>query len=213
MALTDRGRRTGLEAPEVNGEMRNDQLGAHARPELLIIAERRELVAGSFVCWLNTFCPDFEVMIVTDLERSLEPDTLRRAAAVILSPGAPIASDDWLERHIHWLRSKRAELPVALIVDDRESGAAEALSARFVLQGYIPTSSRMEVAAAAVRLLVAGGSYFPRIGPADQDPREVKPDHSRMPPDPAAPKKLTSRERAVLDLLSRGMPNKTIAIR
>ena len=81
------------------------------------------------------------------------------------------------------------------------------------LQGYIPVSSNLEVAAAAVRLVLAGGSYFPR--PQNVEPRhgEVLPSYQHPAVDPARIAELTSRERAVLGLLASGMPNKVIAHR
>ena len=47
-------------------------------------------------------------------------------------------------------------------METEQRRAAANLTGELYLQGYIPLSSNLEVAAAAVRLVVAGGNYFPR---------------------------------------------------
>ena len=87
--------------------------------------------------------------------------------------------------------------PLVLIVEAEYVRAAANLAAELDLQGYIPVSSNLEVAAAAVRLVLAGGSYFPR--PQNVEPRhgEVLPSYQHPAVDPARIAELTSRERAV----------------
>ncbi len=150
-------------------------------------------------------------MVVSDIAVSLHEDALRRAAAVLITAHAPMQSGPWLERQVEWLRSRNGELPIMVTVDGNELATAEVLIARLGLQGYLPLSSSVDVAAAAIRLIVAGGAYFPRIrssaGDAaapillDRAPAAAEPDIAIF----------TPRERAVLELLGRGLPNKLIA--
>ncbi len=150
-------------------------------------------------------------MVVSDMEASMPEDVLRRAAAALITAHAPMQSGSWLERQIERLRAQSDELPVMVTVDGNELAGAEALVARLGLQGYLPLSSSVDVAAAAIRLVIAGGSYFPRIrnGAAnaampillDRAPAMAEPDLTIF----------TPRERAVLELLGRGLPNKLIA--
>jgi DNA-binding NarL/FixJ family response regulator len=79
------------------------------------------------------------------------------------------------------------------------------------LQGYLPLSSSVDVAAAAIRLVVAEGSYFLR--PRNGDPDAAAPILLDRAPVAVAPDMatFTLRERAVLELLGRGLPNKIIA--
>ncbi len=88
---------------------------------------------------------------------------------------------------------------------------ATALATQWGLQGCLPLSSTIDFAAAAIRLIVAGGTYLPHA-------RSVIKDTTSLIPRERVPKKaesesavLTPREQAVLDLLERGLPNKAIA--
>ena len=186
-------------------------------PRLLIGVERRAFFQGCLSLWFGGFCPDFEGLVVDDLRNSASATVLSQAATMIIGI-APVSADDgWLEEQINWLRSRHPKMPILAIVDDADQAATEKLVRRFGIQGYIPASTNLEVAAAAARLIVAGGSYFPRV-------TEREPVLSPTPPMastnivvasryPDAEDKLTPRETAVLELLSRGTPNKLIAYR
>ena len=171
------------------------------QPNLLIVVERRDFVRGCVTCWLDNACGEFETLAVAAVETSLDDETLAQAAAVVIGIDASEQADNWLGRQIAWLRAKCPDLPVIMIVELDETNAAEALAGRLAVQGYIPTSSSMKVAAAALRLVVAGGRYFP-----------TNPGHGSSPAltslsptvGGAHFAKLTPREEEVLSVLGRG---------
>ena len=81
--------------------------------------------------------------------------------------------------------------------------------------GYIPKSSVAEIMVSAIRLVLAGGQYLPPLllstvpnnGSASANP----PQTGRLPALSRAAKKLTARQREVVDLLAQGFTNKMIA--
>lgn len=74
--------------------------------------------------------------------------------------------------------------------------------------GYVPKSAPRQVLIDAIRLVMTGGTYLPAAAViALRDRRAGVP----AIPDDSGPRKLTSRQRRVLSLLSQGMSNKHIA--
>jgi DNA-binding NarL/FixJ family response regulator len=183
------------------------------RPGLLIIVERRAFVRGCLTCWLNEYLKDLETTAAVDVEVSPQPDALARAAAAIIGAGTLEHGDRWLHRQVAWLRARQPDLPIMVIVESDEIGIAAELGMQLDLQGYIPAFSSLEVAAAAVRLVVAGGSYFPRPRDLESRPEDMLPGRIYQTPDLAKLPDLTSREWAVVSLLGSGMSNKVIADR
>ena len=178
---------------------------------MLVVIEQRDFIQGCLRYWLDAFCQEFEVVVVSDIELAPHADMLRRAVAVLIGTSGPLNADAWLERQIACLRAKRDDLPAVVIAEASYLPDAKPAAERLNLHGYIPTSSSMELAAAALRLVVAGGSYFPRVPDEGRAPPPPVIKKMAAPDLPAASIRLTPRERAVLDLLGRGTPNKIIA--
>jgi DNA-binding NarL/FixJ family response regulator len=135
---------------------------AKTHPGLLIVTEQREFLRECLTSWLGKHYQELETTAVSNVEVYLQPDTLVRAVAAVIGAKTLEQSDKWLYLQIAWLRGQRPGLPIVLTIPEDEISAAAQLSARLDLQGYIPTSTSLEVATAAIRLVVAGGSYFPR---------------------------------------------------
>lgn len=213
------GARPGPHAPRADHDLAAFPARRHGdadggRGQLVIGVERRAFFQGCLSLWLSQFCGEFAGSVVDDLRTEAGTMMLAQAAAVIIGVGPPAANASWVEQQVAWLRGRRPDVPIAAIVDDAQQEAAEALVERLGLQGYIPASTSVNVAAAAVRLIVAGGLYLPRVLQRAPTPRLAAPVQG----DPSFHvalniHKLTPREAAVLELLGRGTPNKIIAYR
>ena len=83
------------------------------------------------------------------------------ATIAILSVPSLATGRSWLEKQMALLRAHSANIPVVIIMDDDEEARRPGLLASLSVQGYIPTSSNLDVALAALRLVIAGGCYFP----------------------------------------------------
>jgi DNA-binding NarL/FixJ family response regulator len=179
----------------------------------LIVVERREFVRGCLTCWLAKYRGEIEAAVsVADVETGVAPDVLTHTAAAIIGM-EPSGRLDWVHRQVAWLRAKMPGVPVILIAGTEQTKAARDLAIELDLQGYIPVYSSLELAAAAVQLVAAGGSYFPRPQDAEPRPKDLPPGQEYPLDELARLSELTSRERVVLNLLSSGMPNKVIAHR
>jgi len=181
-----------------------------AHRKLAIVLHPRELIHGFLSFWLRALDENLEVVSAPDVETSIIADTIGRASTIILGVSATIQFEAWLRRQLAFLRATRPEVPIVAIGDEDDTHTAAAKYDGMNLRGLIPTSSSMEVAAAALNLVAAGGTYIP---PAWEDFRRTS---LLLPICPAFEQSvpatlLTPRERAVLKLLQCGLPNKIIA--
>lgn len=183
------------------------------QPTLLIVVDRREFVLRCMSSWLSTFRREFEVTSVLDAEKSLRPGEVMRAGAVIIGVSAPSLPNPWLEQQVTWLFDKRSDVPIVAITDAGQAEAADTFAADLNLRGYISTSSKIDVAAAALRLVLAGGTYLPRQREPEPLPVEVPLEQILRENATELLRTLTPRERGVLEFLQRGMANKAIAYR
>jgi DNA-binding NarL/FixJ family response regulator len=131
------------------------------------------------------------------------------------------------------VRRQLPEGPFMLLTQLHESTITDAMiseASRFGVRGCIPGSASVEIALAALRLVIAGGTYFPRSVVMDS---EELPDWTLISPErtvvtqsaitmngvPAqvsdSPQRscvaFTERERQVVANLQRGLSNKIIA--
>lgn len=188
--------------------------GRMADAGMLVAVSQREFARGCRSRWLRDLCPEFESRVVGNIEELQKDERLARADAVILDASTPVQSMQWLEAQAAWLHAHRPDVPVIAILEATELASVEPLMRRLAVQGYIPTSNSLEVAAAALRLVVAGGTYFPRIWQSAQPmaaPERRYAAPATLAADALGPGALTPRERAVLGLLEHGTPNKIIA--
>jgi DNA-binding NarL/FixJ family response regulator len=197
--------------PPVDSDLDRSQMLTAA--DLLIVIERRDFVRGCLTCWLGNLCAEFATLPVADVETSLEAGALGRAAAALVGMDAGEHAAAWSIRQVGWLRAKSPNLPIIVIVETDDTRATEALASRLNVQGYIPTSSNVSVATAALRLVLAGGRYFPALRDHDPQPAMRPTDPACLATRRGSLAKLTPREAAVLGVLGSGAPNKIIAYR
>lgn len=184
------------------------------QPVLLIVVDRREFALRCMSAWLSGFRREFAVTSVLDVDKSLRPNEIARARAVIIGAAAPSLPNPWLEKQVAWLFARRADIPIVAITDAGEADEGGTFAAALNLRGHISTSTSTDVAAAALRLVVAGGTYLPHQ-PKMQIGQGAPPVRLEIPEEKSLDllRTLTPRERGVLELLERGMANKMIAYR
>jgi len=106
----------------------------------------------------------------------------------------------WIEQ----LHRKHPAVPLIVLTGDERAGLAEELIAAGVA-GFIPKSDSATVVLHAVQLVLSGGTYAPlRLFACTERKESVGPCTANQ-------VALTERQRDVLALLARGLPNKLIA--
>ena len=179
--------------------------------KLVLVIDSRELARACLVFWLDGLGKEFEAAGAADIRPLLNSEQLTQASAIIFSMGAGSAGEAWLAQQVDCLRKQRNEVPVIAVLDGDGEGRGQALVTRLSLQGCIPTSSTPEIARAALRLVLVGGSYLP-------PPTQYRHQDEAASCEPelraqGAVPKLTPREVRVLELLMHGTANKIIAYR
>ncbi|MDX6750054.1 response regulator transcription factor [Geminicoccaceae bacterium 1502E] len=150
-----------------------------------------------------------------------EQDGERRAngyALVLLNTGSITLRDPAAERLIEDVRSSHREAHL-VVLSDRDDPRDVVAAFRCGARGYLPTSLEPEVAIGALKLVLAGGEFYPPTALAGASHEEAGAGRA-----PAAPgtdwhddwqaselPPLTPRQSEVLDLLRQGKSNKHIA--
>jgi DNA-binding NarL/FixJ family response regulator len=182
----------------------------------ILVVDRRPFVRGCLASWLGSFGEEFQTLAVADIETVMNNDALKQAAAVLFGFDGAETADQWLSSQIEWLRERCPDVPIALLLeatDVSKSRAVASVVSRLAVQGYIPTSTSLEVAVAVLRLVMAGGHYFPRLSHSAGSPELVSIGRTQPIVPDRGVEKLTPREEAVLSILATGAPNKIIAYR
>ncbi len=204
------------ERTEVASGTQTANSGPMPHTGVLIVVERRDFLRGCLSIWLGQSCNEFQPVAVAEVEAGPADGQLGQAAAVLIGVSRAGWSDHWLGSQVERLREKCPKVPIALLVDApdmHEARAAETSARQLGVQGCITTSTSPTVAVAALRLVAAGGCYFPTFPPLSQSPEAVSLGATRPIAVGERFEKLTPREQAVLSVLAVGAQNKIIAYR
>lgn len=141
-------------------------------------------------------------------------------------------TDERVLAHLAHIHQLRPETSIMLLTQLDEASITDAIVsevARLGVKGYTASTAPVEVVLAAIRLIVAGGAYYPRSMVIDDGNHANSAAYSCRTisalPLPAAKSEVdesitmtrepaiafTGRERQVLATLQRGLPNKIIA--
>jgi len=179
--------------------------GQHQQ-SLIVIIDKRALERECLARGLVEHNPTLRVTAVGSLDefQSLPSDI--EASVILVTLGARKVSDQAVRLELSRFISEVGTVPVVVVADPDEP--AEILAAlESGAQGYIPTNVKMRVAAEALALVRAGGTFVPAssvlalrdaIHATARGPRTL----SGM---------FTTREAAVVEALRKGKANKIIA--
>lgn len=180
--------------------------------DLLIIVDERDFVRGCLTCWLDKYCSEFTTLPVADVMQFRDGAVPRRTAAALVGVGPAEEPNEWLRRQVEWFRTTHPELPILMIIGAEDEREVRALAVRLGVHGYISANTMStKLAAAVLRLVIAGGRYLPSTGDSDQPQVATDNGRKRETAGGGVLASLTPREEAVLNALSCGAQNKSIA--
>lgn len=173
----------------------------------VIVADSRSFMRGCLICWLNKFGRGFQSFVTADAVEAVAEKSASHPRGVILSASSRPEGRAWLVEQATGLLDAVPAVPMIVILDEADLEAGQETALTLGAQGFIPMSSSPEIAIAALRLVIAGGRYYPDDIAAGRPVTTV----GRSLPHPPGKSQLTPREQAVFKLLSEGLPNKLIA--
>lgn len=142
----------------------------------IIVVDPRTLLRGCVVRTLKAEFPDLDIAEVISPQRCAFLG-LVAPRLVILGFTAETLCEAQMTQDIEILRTSFPETPIALICDDDEQSLQYAI--RFGCNGYVPTSLPLEIAVAALRLVLVGGLYFPQTGRGNARTSNAQPSSGR----------------------------------
>jgi DNA-binding NarL/FixJ family response regulator len=174
---------------------------------------------------------EFQDFSIFEAETTLQIDAIsgRHTELVVLNIGSCSLTDENVLQKLAAIRRSLGEAPVMLLAQLDEATVSDTMISevtRFGVRGYVTDTASIEIALAALRLVLAGGAYFPRSvltdypnwvngladnvvtlqpnmnGAAAEAPAEIN-NKSNV--------AFTEREGQVLASLLRGLSNKVIA--
>lgn len=209
--------RDALRCGSVAARLRSDTAG-------IVLVDPRPFTREALGHFLAT---EASVCVVRALHSATEvdPDVSADAKVVVLNVGFLLISSGWVSREIGILTDRLPTTPL-IVVSDSEAVSEVEAALRLGVRGYIPTTFSQRVALAALRLVVAGGTFIPASA-VEQTRKEAllsKAERSEvLTPLHSEPttvgesmaavvlRQLGPRQKQVLQLVCEGRSNKTIA--
>ena len=204
----------------------NSLSGEH--PSIVII-DRYPL---SRSCLARILRSEFQDFAILEIETAYHLDSIigRNINLTALNIGSSSIMDECVLKSLSYLHRSLPDDPVMLLTQLPESTISDAMISevsRLGVRGYITDTASIEIALAALRLVIAGGVYFPRslvtdcLNLATVAPQNIVALQPAITLNGVATAKpsitnktdipFTERERQVLATLLRGMSNKVIA--
>ncbi len=214
-------------AAEVHGF--NDMRSTASGHISIVIIDSQTLWRSCLIRTLRGDLPEVAIHNITTSD-GLAGIIEKNINLAVLNIGTRNLTDEWVSVNLAYIHQLRPETSVMLLTQIEEASITDATVsevARLGVKGYTTSTAPVEVVLAAIRLILAGSSYYPRSmiiegnsANSVSDPSEkinvlaMPAAHGKIDESLAiteAPISFTTREKQVLASLRRGLPNKIIA--
>lgn len=125
----------------------------------IVAVDARTLERGCMARVLASEFVEYEIF-EADSAAALSSAAFGRPKLVILRIHPDQQSDECIARDLETIRRACSNPLIALVCDDDESSLRYAF--RHGCNGYLPTTMPLQIAVAALRLVLVGGLYFPQ---------------------------------------------------
>jgi DNA-binding NarL/FixJ family response regulator len=170
----------------------------------LVLIDPAPLTRQSIAVLFARALPEYVIMTAANIDELLRTGSQAfcPALVVINTKSAPV-SDPWVQATLDNVKQHLLEEPVVVLLSDRDDVEDVMNALSNGIRGYINPSVKPEVVFAALKLVHAGGSFFPA--------QAIRNSSGCTRQQVMTALDLTPRELSVLELLREGAPNKLIA--
>lgn len=194
-----------------------EQNGHFDERPAIVVLDHHALSRSCLARVLRSEFPDFAVLEIEDAQQ-FHDMTGKLVSVVAFNTENAFLADECVLQSLACLHRSMPSGPVMLLTRIDEAAISDAAIVeltRYGVRGCVADSASIDIALAALRLLMAGGVYFPRsmlvdgASPAPGSGNEMAVDVSSI--NNRTDIAFTERERQVLATLLRGLSNKVIA--
>jgi DNA-binding NarL/FixJ family response regulator len=179
---------------------------AYSNQHPVVIVDKRVLERESLACGVIEYNPTLSVLAVGSLDELQSLSVGGGIAAVLVVLAGRTLTDHKVRAELAQFVADMASIPVIVVADSDEP--VQILAAlECGAKGFIPTSVSVRVAAEAIGLALAGGTFVPANSVLALRDAIYASTQTVRPIDGL----FTSREVAVVEALTKGKSNKTIA--
>jgi DNA-binding NarL/FixJ family response regulator len=177
----------------------------------LVLIDPAPLTRQSIAVLFARALPEYVIMTAANIDELLRTGSQAfcPALVVINTKSAPV-SDPWVQATLDNVKQHLLEAPVVVLLSDRDDVEDVMNALSNGIRGYINPSVKPEVVFAALKLVHAGGTFFPA--------QAIRTAAAKVHNSSGCTRQqvmtvldLTPRELSVLELLREGAPNKLIA--
>src|SRR5262245_47262271 len=148
----------------MSGSFSVEQNGFSSKCPAIVVVDRHPLTRS---CLARILRSEFKEFVILEIDSVHQMDSLAgsQIGLVALSIESNAMTDERVLHNLAMLRRPSAEVPVVLLTQLDESAASDAAISevtRFGVRGYLTDRASIDIALAALRLVLAGGVYFPR---------------------------------------------------
>lgn len=202
-----------LRLPPPDPGHRSQRWRADHKKSQLALIEARSVTRESFSDLLRMGTEEFVSLPFSSPEELLSDRSGRYSEVelLVLNIGAASVTEAPVGERIHHLHRALPNVPLVVLSDREELGCVVG-AFRHGARGYIPTTVAPPVAIAALRLVQAGGTFFPTVVLLQAfREQSLAGDEWLNSVRPASFQSFTPRQLEVLRLLQQGKANKVIA--
>jgi DNA-binding NarL/FixJ family response regulator len=142
---------------EISGAPRTQSNGHAGAARCVLYLDNLRLTRDCLTEVIREKCPDLHVMGLRPLDFDAQPTDDDIALIIVHLHDAPLSAVSRLAHR----DPADAQRPPILVITDKDESAASLEAMQAAIEGLVRSDARIDLLLAAIRLVIAGGRYYP----------------------------------------------------